>query len=863
MAGNHDGGEQPTDATKKPLMLLTHGVSGTTSETILDSPRVVAVPGTLGSDYRGEFTTYPKAPRHIERTQDRFGYRWATMTSGLRSQAIWALFAPFVMANVAIWMLPPVKRRPDGSACAGWTLAMGLARALFRLVGLALTAILVTQITYLVAEVLANQCRRTDDGGPRCWAWLADDWGWRWHAVNLGMQDGQMRSVVVVLILAAVFVLGAFVSLRGDNDSDLRTEKPGSANDALSSAPPIARDEFVRPTDSRATLLLTTHAVTGITLVGWNLVGGWHAGWWVTMGFGVVLIIAVCATALCNDPRASGGDAHLGGPTSRLRWMWRLFVSWFALGWMALGALTLFVIMVWVLPNRFRGAGDGTRQVIDGSMLDWLFFAAALLVAAAAFMTVVVSLPFRKAMMREPRITRVWLWGMHAPSVAALAVLVGAGAGVALTRLVIGVVVVTSDEAAPRNVFDQTIGWLGGLIGAHNLRETSMTLPRVYMSTAWMWGATTMVCATIVLVVVGIALFRKSPRQTLAIALQARVTPEKIPTIRWKLATGKLATPTALAIVTTVAVAAGAVARFCHSLVSATEWIETVGTLALVAFAGLILRAVYNAAKSPRNAGRALGVLWDLGSFWPREAHPLVPPAYAPRAIRDLEKFVTTTIPKVLPDDENAPLVLGGHSQGSLIMYALAHRLHALGVPAERKLSLLTYGSQLGWAYGRAFPSVLNHDTHEQLRSALEDRWINLVRFTDYIGDGVVAVAGRDGFRPYMQGSVTGDLNPQPQCGAAGSVSASVPRYVLRREIAPLEVWLPDPSPGDYPADTIHQHSAYTSDVTWDEWIEALTPAGRVTATPQPARGTTKPWCDRHLVAAVMFCAWARWLRRR
>ncbi len=807
------------------IVLLTHGVSGTSSEVILDSARVVAVPGTVqravpgtvkSKRYRGDFTTYPAAPGHVERPDTRFAYRWGGMTSGLKFQALWALFAPFALVNVAGWMLPgPADRMP-------W--CIDLLRAVFRLIGLALTAILVAQATFIVTDVLALQCRQLRGGeGSTCWTWLSADWQW-------GMSDGLWRASAVFACLTVLFVGGGFVALWHDNDDDLRKKFTDDAKESLDEAytrqfamtefgeksrtasadtPGIASDDFVLPQDARATLLLTTHAIVGILTAAIMLGGGSQARWFVLVPSFVIIAVAVVVTALCNDPRASGDDNTFGGPASRFasaRRMWWLFVSWRAILWLAVVFVILGLVAFLVLPGRLDDA-PVNADLVDGDdrVVAVLFGVVAMLVAIALVFTVVTVVD-------SPRVkgpTRPWLLGLHAPLVAALGVLLGVGAGVALTRLVIGAVASTPDPGdRSASLFDKVSAWLDQLFGAGTLSDTSVRLPPIYAATTWMWGMTALVCVAGTLVILlPYVLSRGRWRVGPASALQT-TAPVSVK-LRWIVAAGKFAIPGAVGFFAVTAMITGFIAWKNPSLVASWEPIQTLGTVALVAIAAFLLRAVFNAFQNPRKDGRSLGVLWDLASFWPRECHPLVPPAYAPRAIRDLTAFIDDKC------DRDKTLVLAGHSQGSLIMYALAHRLCAQDRDQDRRISLLTYGSQLGWAYGRAFPSVLDHQAHERLRTRLDHRWINMVRFTDFIGDGVVAHVGRGGLAAYMPGTVVGDPVPEN--------TDTDPRYPLRGPDGRLlEVWLPDPSPGDFPATATHQHSAYTSDISWGDWVSAL-----------------------------------------
>jgi hypothetical protein len=123
---------------------------------------------------------------------------------------------------------------------------------------------------------------------------------------------------------------------------------------------------------------------------------------------------------------------------------------------------------------------------------------------------------------------------------------------------------------------------------------------------------------------------------------------------------------------------------------------------------------------------RQVGILWDLGSFWPRWHHPFSPPGYGPKAVKDLTLLVDS-----MPEDG----VMGAHSQGSLIgAIAITRAKHGVG--------FLTYGSQLGLLYPRMFPNVGIPNLVEAVATRVGGRWQNLWRRTDPIGGHFVTHDG-------------------------------------------------------------------------------------------------------------------------
>ncbi len=183
----------------------------------------------------------------------------------------------------------------------------------------------------------------------------------------------------------------------------------------------------------------------------------------------------------------------------------------------------------------------------------------------------------------------------------------------------------------------------------------------------------------------------------------------------------------------------------------AIAWAVNAGTwlvgLAVVGLATLGVRAY----RSER-LRRTVGILWDLGTFWPRSAHPLAPPCYAERAVPELVRRGTALA-------ADGRVVLSGHSQGTVLAAAAILQL----APSERPgFALLTYGSPLTRLYARFFPRYF---TPEILaRIGRDVPWRNLWRPTDPIGGpigaaDVVDTRLRD---PASCGPLPGDTVPPP-----------------------------------------------------------------------------------------------------
>lgn len=132
-------------------------------------------------------------------------------------------------------------------------------------------------------------------------------------------------------------------------------------------------------------------------------------------------------------------------------------------------------------------------------------------------------------------------------------------------------------------------------------------------------------------------------------------------------------------------------------------------------------------------ARRWMGVLWDVGTFWPRAYHPLAPPSYAERAVPELQRRIWWLA------DGGHPVLVVAHSQGTVLAAA------ALVQTAQREpndqVALVTFGSPLLKLYHWGFPAYVTRDLLQRLdpedgRARIR-AWTNFHYQTDYIGGPV------------------------------------------------------------------------------------------------------------------------------
>src|SRR5690349_23385891 len=122
--------------------LRVHGVAGTAPEAVLGHPNVVRVAGNAEAGFFRRLWEAASTSADTAR-QRREGYSWGGLTSGDNSRALWLLLLPFMLLNVAFFMVPHERvRNPEPTDEPGDRRARaldGAVQVLHRLLALSFT----------------------------------------------------------------------------------------------------------------------------------------------------------------------------------------------------------------------------------------------------------------------------------------------------------------------------------------------------------------------------------------------------------------------------------------------------------------------------------------------------------------------------------------------------------------------------------------------------------------------------------------------------------------------------------------------------------------------------------------------------
>lgn len=762
------------------LELRVPGLAGTEGTSLLDATDTVNVAGDpVGEVVRPADRLHRPAPGPVLRAlggsvpRTLEGYLWSKMTSGGLAKASWALLFPFTLANVAYWMLPPVTRTSRLSR----TLAAGC-RALLRLAALLLTMLLVSQFAVLSLDLVAAQCLAPTspclDVAP---SWLG--------------RSVPLRTIIGLLPLAVLSTLLHWVS---------GSQWASSARLDASPRQAPTPGEGLREARN-APVLRRLHTAGTLAALAVLLAGGPVAvpaspedrAIWVCA---LVLLGLTLLAALANPPTLGG---EIGG--------WAL---------VAVATATAIAAAVIGAPLRAPGAAGGlagTDATVEGL--------AALLVAVCALfaaLLVPTALLARRGWSGQPKRLRPWAGGWAAAPTLVLACLLGGGFG-------------AGSAIALRE-----------LVGASALR-----LPESYTLITMLWGAALAVAALLAIAGFAVAVpLRRLRRGIPAIvrllhpqgdhpqgdhrqgdhrqdsgveAGDSGATEEPatqaVAAAAWARASWERHWLHRLVLAFVLAMSAGAIALLIgrYALHDIPGWLGPLSgigivTLGLLAFG--LLRVIFSAARGT-GGNRRLGAFADLVSFWPRMAHPAVPPCYALKVIPELTARARHHLSE--PDTR---VVLAGYHMGGLLATIAAGRLAASVSAAEReRIGLVTAGSPLQWGYQRAFPAMFPLDSLAELYSTLDGRWRGLCRGTDSFGGGATSWRHQvaDGKLLGVGFLPTGRSGALP-AGRAGPTGALV---------IGGDHWLPDPMHGPRVghrwAPGVQRNADYVADPEWDRAV--------------------------------------------
>ncbi|GHA48766.1 hypothetical protein GCM10010329_83910 [Streptomyces spiroverticillatus] len=697
--------------TAPALELLVHGVGGATPEEMLGDPRTTRVTGdsTAAVFRRTEDVDAEDRPRDYRDKPIPEAYVWSNLTSGNGIRALWLLLLPFMVVNLAHWMRPTTE---------GKARTVRLYGVLVRLVALTLTLLLVAAACEVALDLTAWQCAgSTSCSGKKSWlGFLSTAHGGWWS------QPGR-RIALAALVPVALTALLWYLSHR--TWSAYESQQPLPNAEESSAGPALGRPGFwygrrlvarLRAAHTAAGFLTVAGALTVATarydrtadntlldVCGWALQGALLLG-------GAVVVWVVCRRGRTE----SRFDAALDKALVTL-----------------LPAASLVGLALAVLYAGWsRPAWTSTGRLDGGDRsFGLLTLAQLLLVLALAVVAVLLN--------RRTPVARTVMRGLGGPAVAMLACALGG---------------VMSGGVAQR-----VADWLDGP-GTPGM-ATGPDVPALGPPVLLTWQAS--VIPPILLVLLLVALHYGIRTWRVRSALRPRVeadypkeNPDPVRTGRIALARAAADltdhAPRMVAVLSGVSLLLGGIALLgaflydevpgraakgtpspveavAHTSQALGSWLIGFGVLLLVTWG----RRAYRDPK----ARRTIGILWDVGTFWPRAAHPFAPPCYAERAVPDLTWRMATWTERT-----QGRLVISGHSQGSVLSAAAVWQLPQR---TRRRVALLTYGAPLERLYGRWFPAYFGPSCLRGLHDEV-DCWRNLWRHTDPIGGPVRVVPDED-----------------------------------------------------------------------------------------------------------------------
>ncbi|MGH3649555.1 MAG: hypothetical protein ACRDU9_02510 [Acidimicrobiia bacterium] len=659
-----------------PRELRVHGVSGTPPRDILYTDPITRTPASVAT----KIYMRPK----VDAGYDTVAFHWANLTSGSRITALWILLAPFALANAAGWMAgwrrSPLSPVDTPTSPEPWHVLIG--RMAVRAAGLAITALFVVQaMTATVVLPLAwlEQSGRID--------WGPIDVSFGWLTPRLAM------TILVGSVGVLVYWLVAFVSTKSHFDevadvsvTDLILDPSGDTMRAAREDDMGFTEASSQTEDPAGALIMDARLWTVHPML--HRLRRLHFGIGF-VGIGVIVLVVTEQIAIGVGLAVILVFAfHWAWMTTyrpEERWVW-VYTSWIPIG--SLAVFVSAIGSIWFTQSS-RWNVEAVHSLTFGIAAILGVFVAMSLAAGPLSAGALVLATFFGAVLG----TTI---GLLIDKALHTDVLIEKGVGwvaVGMLALLVWLAVV----AAVLSLF------------GHEDPERGATSPLPEG-----WSSKVLVLIRRVALEARVLFYAAGVFGLASFVYALRAV--------WGYGRDQVDRPSGFWETLLAGLDPAALDQFPNGLINAGI---TVGLLGPGYFAVRSILRGWRGGPRGEERRRQVGILWDLGSFWPRWFHPLAPPGYGPRAIKDLTSYL---------EGSPADTILAAHSQGSLISAVTIAR-------SSRPTRFITYGSQLGILYPRMFPATGVPNLVDEV-AALSTMWVNLWRPTDYIGGQFIGRAG-------------------------------------------------------------------------------------------------------------------------
>lgn len=818
--------------------LRVHGVSGTSPESLLARPLVEQVAGDgIAGFYRPRLKAewYDDRPRPERPAQDDAprleGYNWGGLTSGSPGRALWLLLLPFTLVNIAPRARPVEPKALTNATLGRRAIHLVASRSrcvtwyCCRLLALCLTLLLVLTTAGIGIDLVWWQCRQDSvacRGLPTP------------VSAVLGWDSG--TSLVLAAVVPAILLIALWAVSYGTVGRYEQTEEsaaePEDVHEKSRAEVPL-RSRWMWDNKEPVRRLRGLHLQAGTSGIMWlvtaaaddavkpSLTFTWLAG------VGLPWLVLLYVVVMLAVP----------GVSSRGPWAaWTKLVVW---GLLAVG--------VGVQTSRFAfekyvGEAIARTKSRPGSVrlyedtIVWLLFVTAV-IAVVLTLVVICAAVAQRGMLTATGHSQLQ------PGVGGVACALLATLGVLLAAALSAAVYSYAGTWLTSGLLRPGPGAVGEALEVFTLPDTFRAAAAAIFYSFLLLAVVVLVCGVIVAVKCGVwplknvavtpaSAFEKDygmnaatstdpaharRRKSIQRAMYLGTLVETIP----KVAAGLTVAGAAISVAFGLVVISGPVSTTIGlSVPFGTEGVDSLQTkqqgwldrdlllgptvqgwgafFALWSLIGVVTVAAI-AFRVPATR-RMVGILWDVASFWPRMVHPLAAPCYAERAVPDLVNRLRWHA------REGHKVVLAGHSQGSVLSAAALFRIGRSDDGMRASVALLTFGCVLRRLYGRMFPLYFEPqklaDLGDVVTTGADRRWLNLWRYTDYLGGQVT-----DGPPQDVPDPEAATVDPD---NSLSSPPIEGPRW---------EWHSPDPPVfGRLPGDTTYvrplRHSSYWSDLS-------------------------------------------------